>query len=181
MKFWVLTASILISLISASTSFTFEIQKTGDDRKLEREAARLDLEARHIQENDQVLTSLSKSLGVPVETLSSQKQSTGFGFGQLLLANSLSRATGLSFDQLAAQFQSGKGWGRIARERGVNLGEIVSGIRKSTAALREVHQADIRVRQGDQRLDKQREREENRVPADAGQGRGQEKSRRRGP
>ena len=58
--------------------------------------------------------------------LEEQRTRTGLGYGGLMIANSLARETGRSFDEIVAMKQSGMGWGRIAQENNVKLGPIVS-------------------------------------------------------
>ncbi len=115
-------------------------------KKLEEQAARLDNEARHADGSDRVFESLSKELGVPVETLKTQQQGTNFGFGQLFIANALAKQSGKTFDQMAQEFKSGKGWGQIAKENNVKLGKIVSDMKHSTAEMRKNHKEEMRAR-----------------------------------
>jgi hypothetical protein len=78
---------------------------------------------------------LSKDLGIQVSTLESQRAQTKLGWGELLIANRLAQQTGLSFDQVVGEFRSGKGWGKIANERNVNLGQLVSDASRSAQAV----------------------------------------------
>ena len=75
--------------------------------------------------------SISAATGVPVATLQAQKASTGLGWEGLEKAHLLANASGQSFDNIVALHQSGHGWGKIARDNGVNLGELVSNARRS--------------------------------------------------
>ncbi len=59
---------------------------------------------------------------MPVNVLEEQRTRTNLGYGRLMIANTLSRETGRSFDEIVAMKQSGVGWGRIAQENGVKLG-----------------------------------------------------------
>ncbi len=105
-------------------------------QELQAEATRLDNEAVQNQGNQSaVFESLSKQLKIPVSTLQAEQQSTKFGFGQLFIANSLAQATGKSFDQIAQEFNSGKGWGEIAKENNVKLGKVVSGLKRTSNRL----------------------------------------------
>ena len=69
---------------------------------------------------------VSREFDVPVEVLEEQRTRTQLGYGGLMIANSLARETGRSFDEIVAMKQSGMGWGRIAQENRVKLGPIVS-------------------------------------------------------
>src|SRR5438477_2389943 len=81
-----------------------------------------------------VLTRISGESGVPVETLQTQKDTTGFGYGELENANLLANASGQSFDTIAAKKQAGEGWGQIAHDYGLNLGKVVSAAHRSDQA-----------------------------------------------
>ena len=66
---------------------------------------------------------ISTATGVPIETLQAERASTGLGWGSLEKAHLLSNATGQSFDDVVALHQSGHGWGKIAHDNGLNLGQ----------------------------------------------------------
>lgn len=110
-------------------------EKSKEVEKLERHAQELDQEARNTEKQDRVYEKLSEELSVPVATLKKQRERTGFGFGQIFIANALAKESGKSFDQVAGEFRSGKGWGRIAKENDVKLGRIVSDMKRSTRSL----------------------------------------------
>jgi hypothetical protein len=80
------------------------------------------------------LTRISTSTGVPVETLQAERASTGLGWGGIEKAHLLANATGQSFDDIVAQHQSGRGWGKIAHDNGLNLGRLVSNANRSSQA-----------------------------------------------
>lgn len=82
-----------------------------------------------------VAARLSKELGIPASTLEAQRAQTKLGWGELLIANRLAQKTGLSFDQVVGDFRSGKGWGKIAKEQNVNLGQLVSDVRRAAHAV----------------------------------------------
>jgi hypothetical protein len=77
---------------------------------------------------------ISTATGVPIETLQAERASTGLGWGSLEKAHLLSNATGQSFDDVVALHQSGKGWGKIAHDNGLNLGRLVSNANRSSQA-----------------------------------------------
>jgi hypothetical protein len=77
---------------------------------------------------------ISSATGVPIETLQAEKASTSLGWGSLEKAHLLSNATGQSFDDVVALHQSGKGWGKIAHDNGLNLGKLVSTANRSSQA-----------------------------------------------
>jgi hypothetical protein len=77
---------------------------------------------------------ISDETGVPVDTLQTERTSTGLGWGELENAHLLSNATGQSFDDIVALHQGGEGWGKIARDNGLKLGDIVSAAHRSSQA-----------------------------------------------
>ena len=143
----------VVSLIGLGTlgiaQATSDIDKKRDAReerevqKLEQEAERLDLEAAHAEDKGRVFQTLSKELGVPVETLKAQQRGTNFGFGRLFIANAFAKATGKTFDQMARELKSEKGWGVVARENNAKLGKIISQMRHSTAEMRRAHEEEM--------------------------------------
>jgi hypothetical protein len=84
--------------------------------------------------NTKVLNRISTETGVPVDTLQTQKEATGFGYGELENANLLANASGQSFDTIVAKRQAGEGWGQIAHDYGLNLGKVVSAAHRSDQA-----------------------------------------------
>ena len=81
-----------------------------------------------------VLTRISNETGVPVDTLQTQKSTTGLGYGDLENANLLAKASAQSFDTIAGKFKAGEGWGEIAHDYGLNLGKLVSAAHRSSQA-----------------------------------------------
>jgi hypothetical protein len=81
-----------------------------------------------------VLRRISNETGVPVETLETQKSTSGLGYGGLENANLLAKASGQSFDTIAGKFKAGEGWGEIAHDYNLNLGKVVSAAHRSSHA-----------------------------------------------
>ena len=77
---------------------------------------------------------ISDETSVSVDTLQAERTSTGLGWGELETAHLLSNASGQSFDELVALHQGGEGWGKIARDNGLKLGDIVSAAHRSSQA-----------------------------------------------
>jgi hypothetical protein len=77
------------------------------------------------------LTRISSETGVSVDTLQTQKSTTGLGYGDLENPNLLAKASGQSFNNIVAKFKTGEGWGKIAHDMGLNLGKIVSDVHRS--------------------------------------------------
>ena len=80
------------------------------------------------------LERISAATGVSVETLQAERSSTGLGWGSLENAHLLANASGQSFDDIVALHQGGQGWGKIARDNGLNLGRLVSDAHRSSQA-----------------------------------------------
>lgn len=77
---------------------------------------------------------ISAQTGVSVDTLQSERATTGLGWGELEKAHLLANASGKSFDDIVALHKAGEGWGKIAHENGLNLGKLVSGTHRSGRA-----------------------------------------------
>ena len=86
-----------------------------------------------------VLTRISNETGVPVDTLQTQKSTTGLGYGSLEHANLLANASGQSFDTIVGKFKAGEGWGQIAHDYNLNLGKLVSAAHRSNHATLHAH------------------------------------------
>lgn len=91
---------------------------------------------------------LSQELGMSAQTLQAQRQQTGLGWGEILIANRISQRTGMTFSQVVGEFRSGKGWGEIARERNLNVGKLVSEVKESNAGVQAAISASGHGRSG---------------------------------
>jgi hypothetical protein len=89
---------------------------------------------------------ISAATGVPVVTLQAERASTGLGWGSLEKAHLLANASGQSFDNVVALHRSGQGWGKIARNNGLNLGTLVSNAHRSSNAT--MHAKNTRTMHG---------------------------------
>lgn len=69
-----------------------------------------------------VLQSISKTTGVAVATLEKQKAKSGLTYGDLFAAHSIAKASGKSFDEIAAAKKKGLTWDQIAEANGVSQG-----------------------------------------------------------
>jgi hypothetical protein len=65
--------------------------------------------------------SLSASIKVPVATLEKEKTRTNLSYGDLFAAHSIAKASGKSFDEVAAMKSKGQTWDKIAETLGVSL------------------------------------------------------------
>ena len=84
--------------------------------------------------NGAVVTRISNETGIPVDTLQSERTSTGLGWGELETAHLLANASGQNFNDIVALHQAGEGWGKIAHDNSLNLGRIVSDAHRSSQA-----------------------------------------------
>lgn len=89
---------------------------------------------------------ISAATGVPIATLQAERASTGLGWGSLEKAHLLANASGQSFDNVVALHRSGQGWGKIARNNGLNLGTLVSNAHRSSNAT--MHAKNMRTMHG---------------------------------
>ena len=71
---------------------------------------------------ERVMKSISASTGVAVATLEKQKAKTGLNHGDIFAAHSIAKASGKSFDQIAALKMKGQNWDKIAEDNGVSMG-----------------------------------------------------------
>ena len=82
-----------------------------------------------------VVGHISRKLAVSVEALRAQHAQTRLGWGELLIANLLSKTTKLTVDQVVAEFRSGMGWADIAHHHNVGLDELVKEVQQSQQAM----------------------------------------------
>jgi hypothetical protein len=99
--------------------------------------------------SDKVVAMLSGQLGISPDVLISQKQQSSLGYGELFIANSLAvslqkQNPSKDFNALVQEFQSGKGWGEIAQENGLKLGSVISGMKRSGAAMEREHKNQVK-------------------------------------
>jgi hypothetical protein len=86
---------------------------------------------------------VSMETGVPVATLQAERMSTGLGWGALEKANLIANASGQSFNMVVGKFHSGEGWGKIAHDSGLNLGQLMSTAHRSSHATMHPHNTDM--------------------------------------
>jgi hypothetical protein len=85
---------------------------------------------------------VSMETGVPVATLQAERMSTGLGWGALEKANLIANASGQSFNMVVGKFHSGEGWGKIAHDSGLNLGQLMSTAHRSSPTMH-AHNTDM--------------------------------------
>ena len=103
----------------------------GDEPTLAERAAAIESVSTQSDGARVVIGHLSRKLHIPSDTLKTQRAQTGLSWGELLIANRLSGEKGLTFDQVVAEFRSGKSWEAIARDHNVNLSKLTSDVQRS--------------------------------------------------
>lgn len=78
-----------------------------------------------------VVGHLSRELGLAVDVLRAQRLRTGLDWGAILIANRLARETGLTFDEVVAEYRSGKTWEVIVRDHKVDLEKLTSAVQRT--------------------------------------------------
>lgn len=82
-----------------------------------------------------VLGHISRELRLPVDVLRAQRVRSGLGWGDLLIANRLSLESGLTYDQVVAEFRGGKGWEAIARDHAVDVSKLTAEVQRAEEAV----------------------------------------------
>jgi hypothetical protein len=124
-KMFVLSLALALA---AGTAVAKTMDQSKDLKEMQKQATLLDNQAGQNQEL--VFDSLSAQLNIPIDTLKNQQANTNFSPGQLFIANSLAASSGKTFDDIIQEFNTGKGWGEIANENDLNLGKVVSDLKR---------------------------------------------------
>ena len=112
MKTIFLTLLVLAAVIAVGVKAA-SIQKT---------IANINADANKPGGPEQVLKSISASTHIPVATLEKQKAKSGLDYGDLFIAHSIAKASGKSFEEIAALKAKGQTWDAIADANNVSLG-----------------------------------------------------------
>jgi hypothetical protein len=126
---------ILPLALAVATAFAQATDQSKDLKEMQKQATLLDKKSSRGKEI--FFESLSKQLNIPIETLKDQEANTNLSPGQLFIANSLAAASGKTFNQMVQEFKSGKGWGEIAKKDNVNLGKVVSDLKRANKQAEE--------------------------------------------
>lgn len=82
-----------------------------------------------------VVGHISRKLRISVETLRAQRETTGLGWGDLLIAYRVSTETGLAVENIAAEFRGGKTWTELASQHRVDVEALAAFVRQSQEAI----------------------------------------------
>jgi len=82
-----------------------------------------------------VVGHISRKLDMPVDALRVQRARTTLAWGDLLIANLLSKSAKLNVDSVAAELGSGMKWEDIARRHNVRLDELINDVRQSQESM----------------------------------------------
>jgi hypothetical protein len=119
---------------------------------LKRASVDLNSQAQTNDGRTRVLTAISNETSVPVATLQTEQSANRLGYGDLLIANLLASASGKTFDEILTMFKAGEGWGKIAKDLGLNFGMIVSKAKRADqAALHAQNAQNAQTGQGFER------------------------------
>ncbi len=99
-----------------------------------------------------VIGHISRTLGIPSDILQREREQTGLGWGELLIANRLSKAKELPLDQAVAEFRSGKSWEQIARDHHVDLERLDTDVRRSQEVVEQREEDRAPPAMGDTQL-----------------------------
>jgi hypothetical protein len=76
---------------------------------------------------------------VVIEKLMADRKTTGLGYGELLVAESLAGATGKPVSVVVAQKQQSESWAQVAKQNGINPGSLTGRLH---AAMDSMHIAE---------------------------------------
>lgn len=138
MKTHIVKAGLMLALLVGTSNLRAADAKA----ELDKSVAALDQAGQKPEGQARVLEGISKDTGVPVKTLTEQRDKTKLGYGGLFIANALAKETGKTFDQIVALHKDGKGWGQIANENNVKLGSIVSQAKRAEKAAAHAKNSD---------------------------------------
>jgi hypothetical protein len=138
------------------------VGRADDETELHQTADSINHQSTTHEGERRVLHSIAHETGVPAATLRDEKRATGYGNGELLIANLLARASGKSFDEIVAMRKT-EGWGKLAHDLGLNLGHIVSRAHRADEASRHERR---------ERREGRLEDDNDRFEGDRGSGRG---------
>ena len=112
-------------------------QRAQTSRALERALANFDAQSGTVVEGWALsIPAVAWQTGVPVETLKKQRAATNLSFGELLVANSLARGSGKSFDEILAFRQRTQGWSQLAKQLNIDIDSITARLRAAGESIK---------------------------------------------
>ena len=82
-----------------------------------------------------VVGHMSLELSIDVDTLRAQRAKTGLGWGDLLIAHHLAHQNDLTFEQVVAEFRTGKTWEDVVRGHDGDLVRLTTRIEQAEDAI----------------------------------------------
>jgi hypothetical protein len=111
-----------IKILSLAVVVLFSMTALGIAATIKQTVASINADASKPGGPARVVQSISKSTGVPAATLEKEKASTGFSYGDIFAAHSIAKASGKTFEAIAALKKKGQTWDQIAEANGVDIG-----------------------------------------------------------
>jgi hypothetical protein len=113
MKILFFTAVVLFSLAAGQVEAV----------SLDKTVAGINADAKKPGGPERVLKSVAASTHVPEATLEKEKAKSGMTYGDLFAAHTVAKASGKTFDQIAAIKAKGGNWDKVAADSGVSSGD----------------------------------------------------------
>jgi hypothetical protein len=109
---------LLFAVVAGFSLVTLQVQAA----TIQQTIASINADAAKPGGPERMAKSISAKTGVPAATLEQQKAKTGLTYGDLFIAHAIARASGKTFDQVAALKAKGQDWDKIADDNNVSLG-----------------------------------------------------------
>jgi len=127
-------AILLVGAIAPGRAQEEERERAREEEQLRKQERLRDRE-RILENESKILEKYTERYGVDKETLADLR-ARRFGYGEISHALVLSKMTEKPLDEIVAMRQAGKGWGQIADELGVKLGEAKREVKRETRRIR---------------------------------------------
>ena len=137
---FVFLAIFLVGAVAPGRAQEEERERAREEEQLReqerlREEERLRDRERILENEDKILGKYAERFGVDKEALADLR-ARRFGYGEISHALVLSKMTEKPLDEIVAMRDAGKGWGQIADELGVKLGEAKREVKRETRRIR---------------------------------------------
>jgi len=127
-------AILLVGAIAPGRAQEEERERAREEEQLRKQERLRDRE-RILENESKILEKYTERYGVDKETLADLR-ARRFGYGEISHALVLSKMAEKPLDEIVAMRQAGKGWGQIADELGVKLGEAKREVKRETRRIR---------------------------------------------